>query len=322
MDMIKTIAVLTSGGDAPGMNAAIRAVIRSSLSRGIKVLGVRDGYLGLIHGDVFELEPTDVSGIIVQGGTILGSARVPGFKEEAVQRLALETIKEHKIDGIVVIGGDGSYRGALSLSKLGVKVATIPGTIDNDIPGTEKTIGFDTALNTAIEAIDKLRDTSSSHHRCSVVEVMGNHCGDIALYAGIATGAELVITPETGYDHDKTMEYLKELDVVRGKKHAVVVISEKLTDVEDLAAQISAQTSFSGRSTVLGYIQRGGSPTASDRIMATQMGDYAVDLLANGISGHAVGWVRGRVSSMPLEEAFEFPKVDKSKVFDLQKRLV
>ncbi len=320
--MVKTIAVLTSGGDAPGMNAAIRAVVRSSLSRGIKVLGVRDGYLGLIHGDVFELEPTDVSGIIVRGGTVLGSARVPGFKERAVQELALETIKEHNIDGLVVIGGDGSYRGALSLSKLGVNVATIPGTIDNDIPGTEKTIGFDTALNTAIEAIDKLRDTSSSHHRCSVVEVMGNHCGDIAVYAGIATGAELVITPETGYDHEYTIDHLKALDVERGKRHAVVVISEKLTDVEDLAAQISAHTSFSGRSTVLGYIQRGGSPTASDRILATQMGDYAVDLLENGISGHAVGWVRGRVSSMPLEEAFEFPKVDKELVYELQKRLV
>lgn len=320
--MIKTIAVLTSGGDAPGMNAAIRAVTRSANARDIRVLGIRDGYLGLIHGDVFELCPTDVSGIIVQGGTILGSARVPGFREKAVQELALETIKKHEIDAIIVIGGDGSYRGALSLSKFGIKVATIPGTIDNDIPGTEQTIGFDTALNTAIEAIDKLRDTSSSHHRCSVVEVMGNHCGDIALYAGIATGAELVITPETGYDQETTMNYLKELDVVRKKRHAVVVISEKLTDVEDLAVQISAQTSFSGRSTVLGYIQRGGSPTAFDRILATRFGDYAVELLTQGTYGHSVGYIDGQVSSMPIEEAFDFEGVSKEYVYELQKRLV
>ncbi|NLY62233.1 MAG: 6-phosphofructokinase [Erysipelothrix sp.] len=320
--MIKKIAVLTSGGDAPGMNAAIRSVVRSSMSYGIKVFGVRDGYLGLIHDDIFELGPDDVSGIIVQGGTILGSARVPGFKEAAVRELALENLKKHEIDALVVIGGDGSYRGALSLAKSGIAVATIPGTIDNDIPGTEQTIGFDTALNTAIEAIDKLRDTSTSHHRCSVVEVMGNHCGDIALYSGIATGAELVITPETGFDFKETIQHLRELDEVRKKKHAVVVISEKLTDVEDLAVHISAQTSFSGRSTVLGYVQRGGSPTAMDRILATQMGDSAVKSLVEGNKDHAVGWIDGKISSMPIEAAFEYKRSRKDDLFDLQKRLV
>lgn len=320
--MTKTIAVLTSGGDAPGMNAAIRAVVRSSMAHGIKVYGVRDGYLGLIHGDIFEIEPDDVSGIIVQGGTILGSARVPGFREKAVQQLAIDNIEKFGIDSLVVIGGDGSYRGALALSELGVNVATIPGTIDNDIPGTEQTIGFDTALNTAIEAIDKLRDTSTSHHRCSVVEVMGNHCGDLALFAGIATGAELVITPETGYDYEETMDYLKELDKVRKKKHAVVVISEKITDVEDLAVQISAQTSFSGRSTVLGYIQRGGSPTAEDRILATEMGDHAVRGLVSGAKAQAIGYIDGRVTSMPLEDAFTFKRDKNTELFELQRRLV
>ncbi|NLC34671.1 MAG: 6-phosphofructokinase [Erysipelothrix sp.] len=319
---MKKIAVLTSGGDAPGMNAAIRSVVRSSTARGLKVYGVQNGYLGLIHDDLFELTASDVSGIIIRGGTMLGSARVPGFKGLAVQQLALETLQKHEIDAIVVIGGDGSYRGALALSKLGVKVVTIPGTIDNDIPGTEQTIGFDTALNTAIEAIDRLRDTSSSHHRCSVVEVMGNRCGDIALFAGIATGAELVITPETGFNLKDTMKHLSQLDTVSGKKHAIVVISEKLTDVDDLAVQISAQTSFSGRSTVLGYIQRGGSPTAMDRILATEMGDVAVSALLAGQHASAVGYLDGHVTSMKLEDAFEYKRNEKEEIFALQRRLV
>ncbi len=320
--MIKRIGVLTSGGDAPGMNAAIRSVVRSAAARGIEVMGIRDGYLGLIDGDIFELDKLDVSGIIVRGGTILGSARVPGFKDRSVQQLALDNIKKFNIEALVVIGGDGSYRGALSLSKLGIRVVTIPGTIDNDIPGTEQTIGFDTALNTAIEAIDKLRDTSTSHHRCSVVEVMGNHSGDLALYSGIATGAELVITSETGYDYDYTINYLRHLDEVRKERHAIVVISEKLTDVEDLAAHISAKTTFAGRSTVLGYVQRGGSPTAMDRLLATQMGDYAVSCLLEGKMDHAIGYVSGQVVSMPLEDAFVFNKERKEHLFELQRRLV
>ena len=320
--MIKRIGVLTSGGDAPGMNAVIRAVTRSATARNIEVMGIRDGYFGLINGDIFQMGKFDVSGIMTRGGTILGSARVPGFREISVQQMAVDNLIKFGIDALVVIGGDGSYRGALSLSKLGIKVVTIPGTIDNDIPGTEQTIGFDTALNTAIEAIDKLRDTSTSHHRCSVVEVMGNHCGDIALCAGIATGAELVITPETGFDFDYTINTLKELDEVKNERHAIVVISEKLTDTEDLAKQISAKTSFSGRSTVLGYIQRGGSPTAQDRLIATEMGDYAVTCLLDGKLDHAIGYVKGSVVSMPLKDAFEFKKDIKSHLFEIQKRLV
>ncbi|NLC54648.1 MAG: 6-phosphofructokinase [Erysipelothrix sp.] len=320
--MIKTIAVLTSGGDSPGMNAAIRSITRSAIARGIKVMGVRDGFLGLINNDVFEMERSDVSGIIVRGGTMLGSARVPGFTERAVQDLAIDTFKKNQIDAMIVIGGDGSYRGALALSKLGIKCMTIPGTIDNDIPGTEETIGFDTALNTAIEAIDKLRDTSSSHHRCSVVEVMGNRCGDLALYAGISTGAELVITPETGYDYEWTIKRLQELDQIRKKSHAIVVISEKLTDAEDLAKSISRKTSFAGRSTVLGYIQRGGSPTAKDRILATRMGDFAVTSLLDGKHAHAVGMIEGQLVSMSIEDTFKHKKKVKQDMFDLQKRLV
>lgn len=320
--MIKKIAVLTSGGDSPGMNAAIRSITRSSIARGIKVMGVRDGFLGLINDDLFEMQRLDVSGIIVRGGTMLGSARVPGFTERAVQDLAINNLKKHEIDALIVIGGDGSYRGARALSKLGVKCATIPGTIDNDIPGTEETIGFDTALNTAIEAIDKLRDTSSSHHRCSVVEVMGNRCGDLALYSGISTGAELVITPETGYDFEWTMTRLKELDEIRHERHAIVVISEKLTDVEDLAKSISRKTSFAGRSTVLGYIQRGGSPTAKDRLLATRMGDFAVECLLEGSHNHSVGMIEGKLVSMPFEKAFSLKKKVKQDMFDLQQRLV
>lgn len=320
--MIKTIAVLTSGGDSPGMNAAIRSITRSSLSRGIKVYGIRDGFLGLINGDIFEMTRFDVSGIITRGGTKLGSARVPGFTARAVQDLALNNLKKFNIEGLIVIGGDGSYRGANALSKLGVKVVTVPGTIDNDIPGTEETIGFDTALNTAIEAIDKLRDTSTSHHRCSVVEVMGNRCGDLALYSGIATGAEIVITPETGYDYEWTIKRLKELDELRDQRHAIVVISEKLTDVEDLAQTISKKTTFSGRSTVLGYIQRGGSPTAKDRLLATRLGDYAVTTLLEGKDAHSVGIIDGKLVSLHLEDAFKLEKKIKQDLFDLQKRLV
>ena len=320
--MIKTIAVLTSGGDSPGMNAAIRSITRSSIARGIKIMGVRDGFLGLINDDIYEMSRFDVSGIIVRGGTMLGSARVPGFTERAVQDLALNNLKKHNIDAVIIIGGDGSYRGAMALSKLGVKCATIPGTIDNDIPGTEETIGFDTALNTAIEAIDKLRDTSSSHHRCSVVEVMGNRCGDLALYSGISTGAELVITPETGFDFEWTMDRLKELDEIRHERHAIVVISEKLTDVEDLARSISQKTSFAGRSTVLGYIQRGGSPTAKDRILATRMGDLAVASLLDGKYNHAVGTIEGKLVTMSFEKAFGLEKEIKQDMFDLQRRLV
>lgn len=319
--MIKKIAVLTSGGDSPGMNASIRAITRSALSHGIEVVGVRDGFLGLINNDILNLNRFDVSGIIIRGGTMLGSARVPGFTKISMQKQAKATLDKNNIDALIVVGGDGSYRGAQALSKLGVKCVTVPGTIDNDIIGTEETIGFDTALNTAIEAIDKLRDTSSSHHRCSVVEVMGNRCGDLALYAGISTGAEIVITPEIGFDRKWTLKILNDLEA-NGKEHAIVVVSEKLVDVENLARIISQNTGFSGRSTVLGYIQRGGSPTAKDRILATRLGDFAVSSLINKNYNHSIGIIAGKLVSMPFNEAFSLNKEVKQDMFDLQKRLV
>lgn len=320
--MIKTIAVLTSGGDSPGMNGAIRAVTRSAISRGIKVVGVKNGFLGLVNDNFIKLERSDVSGILVRGGTMLGSARLPGFTNLKIQEQAISNLKKHNVDALVVVGGDGSYRGALSLSRLGINSITIPGTIDNDIPGTDETIGFDTALNTAIEAIDRLRDTSSSHHRCSVVEVMGNECGDLALYSGLSTGAELVITPETGFDYKWTMDRLIELDETRAKSHAIVVVSEKLTDVEHLAKCISQETSFAGRSTILGYIQRGGSPTAKDRILATRMGDFAVFSLLEGKNSHAICIDGGKLITIELEKVLKIKKKLKKDMYELQKRLV
>lgn len=319
--MIK-IGILTSGGDAPGMNAAIRACVRSSLSLGIEVYGVFDGYEGLVNNNIRQLDRGDVSDIIIQGGTVLGSARLEEFKLESIRQQAVDNLHAHGIQGLVVIGGDGSYRGAQALSAMGINCIGIPATIDNDIDSTDYSIGFDTALNTVIQNVDKLRDTSSSHHRCSIVEVMGNRCGDLALYSGISTGAEMIITPETGYDYEWTINRLQELDQIRHERHAIVVISEKLTDVEDLAKNISRKTSFAGRSTVLGYIQRGGSPTASDRLLATRMGDHAVSSLIEGKYNHAVGIMAGQLVSIPIKEAFLLEKEVKQDMFDLQKRLV
>ena len=259
--MVRKIGILTSGGDAPGMNAAIRSVTRVALSNGIEVYGILDGYRGLLDGNFIPLSRSDVSDILDKGGTKLGSARLPEFREEEIQKKCVEQLNRAGIDALVVIGGDGSYRGALSLTKLGINCIGLPGTIDNDIPGTDFTIGFDTALNTCVECVDKLRDTSSSHHRCSIVEVMGNHCGDLALYTAISCGAEMVISPETGYDELEVLEKLRYLGEAVKKNHAIVIISEKITDVDSLARKVSQHTGFSGRATVLGHIQRGGSPT-------------------------------------------------------------
>ena len=233
--MVRKIGVLTSGGDAPGMNSAIRAVTRVALANGIEVVGIRDGYKGLVNGDFVNLTKRDVSDMLDRGGTKLGSARLPEFKDEEVQDKAVNQLKSNGIDAIVVIGGDGSYRGAMALTKKGINCIGLPGTIDNDIAGTDFTIGFDTALNTCVECVDKLRDTSSSHHRCSVVEVMGNHCGDLAVWTALSCGAEVVITPETGYDELDILERLRYLDKAVKKNHAIVIISEKITDAESLA---------------------------------------------------------------------------------------
>ncbi|MDR1795567.1 MAG: 6-phosphofructokinase [Erysipelotrichaceae bacterium] len=319
--MIKSVGILTSGGDAPGMNAAIRAVTRAALSNGLKVFGIMDGYQGLVEGRISELQRNSVSDIIMRGGTILGTARLPEFKDLKVREQGVAKLQEKGIDALVVIGGDGTYRGALALHEMGIKCIGLPGTIDNDIACTDFTIGFDTALNTVLESIDKLRDTSASHHRCSIVEVMGNHCGDLALYAGICSGAELVITPETGYDELEVIEKLKALDAAKKRRHAIVVISEKITDVDLLAQKISKVTGFAGRSTVLGHVQRGGSPTGFDRMLATRFGDFAVELLCNDISAHCVGILENKLVSTPFEEAFDFPTPSRKKLFALQGRL-
>lgn len=320
--MVKRIGVLTSGGDAPGMNAAIRAIVRSGLARGMEVFAIEDGFKGMVEDKIYPMDTKSVSDIIFRGGTILGSARLPEFKLEDVRLKAIENLKKRGIEAVVVIGGDGTYKGAQALTDMGINCIGLPGTIDNDIASTEYTIGFDTALNTVIQNIDKLRDTSSSHHRCSVVEVMGNHCGDLALFSAISCGAEIVITPETGFDEHAMLERLRYLDENRKKKHAIVVISEKLTDTELLANKISRATSFSGRATVLGHIQRGGSPTAFDRVLATRMGDKAVELLEAGVGGHCVGMVGNEIVSFPIEEALAMPRVSRKEFFEMHSRLI
>ena len=320
--MIKRIGILTSGGDSPGMNAAIRAVVRVALASGIDTVGINDGYKGLVAGDFVAISKRDVSDRLDRGGTFLGSARLPEFKEKKYQEIALEKLKEEKIDALIVIGGDGSYRGALQLTKMGINCIALPGTIDNDIPCTDYTIGFDTALNTVVEAVDKLRDTSSSHHRCSVVEVMGNHCGDLAVYAALSCGAEIVITPETGYDEEDVLERLKYLDCQLNKRHAIVIISEKITDSHQLARKISSNTGFSGRATILGHIQRGGSPSPSDRVLATRMAEKAVDMLINGFGGQCIGIIDNEIVGFPIEEALSKPRKTKKDLYRLFDRLV
>lgn len=320
--MVRKIGVLTSGGDAPGMNAAIRAVTRIALNNGVEVVGVKNGYRGLLEETFIPMERSSVSDILDRGGTFLGSARLPEFKENEIQDQCVKHMHRAGIDALVVIGGDGSYRGALALTKKGINCIGLPGTIDNDIPGTDLTIGFDTALRTCVENVDKLRDTSSSHHRCSIVEVMGNHCGDLALYTAISCGAEMVITPETGYDEIEVLERLRYLGNAVRKNHAIVIISEKITDVEALAKKVSQHTEFSGRATVLGHIQRGGSPTPSDRMLASRMGEKAVDLLMEGIGGQCVGIIDNSLTSMPIQEALERPKSSRKHLYRLFDRLV
>lgn len=286
--MIKKLGVLTSGGDSPGMNAAIRAVVRAGLTSELEVYGIQDGYLGLHEGRIIKLERNSVSDVINRGGTMLGTARFPAFKEEEIRRESIKSLQEHEIDALVVIGGDGSYMGAKALTEMGYPCIGLPGTIDNDIPGTDFTIGFDTALNVALDAIDRLRDTSSSHKRISVVEVMGRYCGDLALGVSVAGGAEAVVVPEIGLNKAELFRKI-EAGIARGKRHALVVICEHVTDVTALANQIEGRTGLETRATILGHIQRGGSPTARDRILASRMGAYAVHLLRQGHGGRCVG---------------------------------
>ncbi|MDY4788821.1 MAG: 6-phosphofructokinase [Bacilli bacterium] len=300
--MMHNIGILTSGGDAPGMNAAIRAVVRSALGEGYRVFAIYDGYKGLLEDNIEEIGRYFVSEIINRGGTKLRTARLDSFKDEEVRKQAVKVLKKHDIDTLVCIGGDGTYRGALGLSRLGIHCVCLPGTIDNDIASTEQTIGFDTALNTIVEAIDKLRDTSSSHQRCSIIEVMGRRCGDLAVNAGIASGAELIISSERVMNDEMIIQSLLE-DKAKGKMHEIVVVTELLTDVHALAKKIEQQVGIECRATVLGHVQRGGVPSAVDRILASRMGVAAVDAIRKGYNSCVVGIKQNNIVYCDIEEA-------------------
>ncbi len=305
---IKTIAVLTSGGDAPGMNAAIRAVVRTALFRGLKVKGIKRGYNGLLNEEIIDMEARNVSDILQRGGTVLGTARCLEFKEQEYQKKGAEICRKHGIDGIIVIGGDGSYRGAQALSRQGINTVGIPGTIDLDIACTDYTIGFDTAVNTAMQAIDKVKDTSSSHERCSIIEVMGRNAGYIALWCGIANGAEDVLLPEK-YDYNE-QEIINHIiqSRKRGKTHHIIINAEGIGHSTSMARRIEAATGVETRATILGYMQRGGSPTAKDRFYASIMGAYAVDVLLQGKTNRVVGYRKGEFVDFDIEEALQMKK--------------
>ncbi|KML45401.1 MULTISPECIES: 6-phosphofructokinase [Bacillaceae] len=285
---MKKIGVLTSGGDSPGMNAAVRAVVRKAIYHNIEVYGVYGGYSGLMSGNIKKLDLGSVGDIIHRGGTVLHSARSEEFKTKEGQQKGIDQMNKHGIEGLVVIGGDGSYRGAKALTEHGFPCVGVPGTIDNDIPGTQYTIGFDTALNTVIDAIDKIRDTATSHERTFIIEVMGRDAGDIALCAGLAGGAETILIPEAGYSMDEIAERLKK-GHERGKKHSIIVVAEGVCSGVEFAKQIKETTNFDTRVSVLGHMQRGGSPTAFDRVLASRLGAYAVELILEGKGGRAVG---------------------------------
>ncbi len=305
---IKTVGVLTSGGDAPGMNAAIRAVVRKSIANGLTVKGIKKGYQGLLDEEIIDMDRHSVSDIIGHGGTILGTARCMEMKTPEGQKKAADICRKHGIDGIVVIGGDGSYRGAQKLSAQGINTIGIPGTIDLDIACTEYTIGFDTAINTAMEAIDKVRDTSSSHERCSIIEVMGRNAGYIALWCSIANGADDILIPEK-YDFDEQRIIDNIIDNrKRGKTHHIIVNAEGIGHSTSMARRIEAATGIETRATILGYMQRGGSPTCKDRVYASTMGCYAADILAAGKTNRVVGYRDGKFQDFDIDEALAMTK--------------
>ena len=318
---IKTIAVMTSGGDAPGMNAAIRAVVRKALMNGVAVKGIKKGYAGLLNEEIVDFEKSNVSDIIQRGGTVLGTARCPEFREEEVQLRAVDICNSYGIDGMVVIGGDGSYRGAQALAAHGINTIGIPGTIDLDIACTDYTIGFDTAINTAMDAIDKVRDTSSSHERCSIIEVMGRNAGYIALWCGVANGAEDILIPEK-YDFNE-QQIINNIinNRKRGKKHHIIINAEGIGHSTSMARRIEAATGIETRATILGYMQRGGSPTCKDRFFASIMGAYAADLLCEGKSNRVVAYKNGDFCDFDIEEALAMTKEISEYQFDIAKKL-
>ena len=318
---INTIGILTSGGDAPGMNAAIRAVVRTALASGKKVKGIRRGYSGLLEEDIIDMDAKSVADIISRGGTMLYTARCAEFRTEEGQRKGAEICKKHGIDGVVVIGGDGSFQGAKKLANLGINTIALPGTIDLDIACTDYTIGFDTAVNTAMEAIDKVRDTSTSHERCSIIEVMGRNAGYIALWCGIANGAEDILITER-YDHNENRIINNIIEKRKiGKKHHIIINAEGIGDSYGMAKRIEAATGMETRATIIGHIQRGGSPTCKDRVYASAMGAKAVDLLCAGATNRVVGYRNGEFVDYDIEEALNMTKDIDQYLFDISKKL-
>ena len=305
--MIKTIGVLTSGGDAPGMNAAVRAVVRTALKKGMTVYGIKRGYCGLIDDDIVPMDELSVAGIINRGGTMLYTARSAEFRTEEGVLKAKETCEKYGLEGLVVIGGDGSFRGAADLSAHGILCVGLPGTIDNDIACTDYTIGYDTAMNTAMELMDKLSDTSQSHDRCSVVEVMGRGAGFIAVNTGLASGAVEIITKEVPYDLDELARKMLECKK-NGKQNFIVVVAENIGNAEGIARAIQEKTGIESRATVLGHVQRGGSPTVRDRVVASEMGYYAVELLEKGASNRVVGMQNNKIVDFDIQEALSMKK--------------
>lgn len=314
--MIKKIGVLTSGGDAPGMNAAVRAVTRAALSKNIEVVGIKRGYNGLLHGDVIEMNARSVSGIIQRGGTCLYTARCRDFRTQEGVLKGKEMCEKMGLEGIVVIGGDGSFRGAADLSAAGIPCIGLPGTIDNDIACTEYTIGYDTAMNTAVEMIDKIRDTAQSHDRCSVVEVMGRNAGYIAINVAIAVGAEACITVEREYDLREIAKSMLETSK-GGKTHFIIVVAEGVGKTEEICNKIEALTGIESRSTILGHVQRGGNPTVRDRVMATAMGYHAVELLEQGIGNRVVGVKDSKIYDVDIQEALSMSKPFEDDLYDI-----
>lgn len=300
--MVRKIAVLTSGGDAPGMNAAVRVVIRSGLYYGKEMYVIYDGYRGLLNGDIHQVGKDFTQDIINRGGTILRSSRVPEFSEIEVQKKAIRVLKDYEIDVLIGIGGDGTYRGLLALSKLGFPVIAIPATIDNDVASTDETIGFHTALNTICSCIDKIKDTSSSHQKCSIIEVMGRYCGDLAVYSSIAEAAELIVTYDHPLNKEKIFSKLRKMKAQK-KSHAIVVVSENLLDVKELAKEIQAETGFDTNVEILGHLQRGGAPCAHDRILASCIGSLAVQYAVEEKFNMAICYQKADIVGVPLEEA-------------------
>jgi len=317
---IKRIGVLTSGGDAPGMNAAIRSVVRAALSKGIEVVGIRRGYAGLISGEIFEMDMRSVSNILQEGGTMLYTARSKEFCTEEGMQKAIANCKKFGIEGLVVIGGDGSYRGAGDLSARGIPCVAIPGTIDNDISSTDYTIGFDTCVNCVVDMVDRIRDTMRSHERCSVVEVMGRHAGHIAIHAGIATGAVAVLVPEV---ESTSMDVVKRIEAGRalGKSNFIVLVAEGVGNAEYLSQYIQDTTGIVTRATILGHVQRGGRPSSRDRVLASQFGSYAVDLLAQGFSNRVVGIHKDELVNYDIQEALAMKKEFPMDLYEVSNRI-